>query len=138
MRGCRCCLIGSKENGIDNIGYEDYDAGYDSQMRYIGKGPAGYYELLGEITAVANKLQSSGFIEGKFGRPIPIIIHDLEYPWYIIEATRKANPGGEADTFLAAMQEAWLYGVKNNKSTVLHRNILFKCFFKKQKRNTDG
>ena len=55
--------------------------------------------------AVANKLQSSGFIEGKFGRPIPIIIHDLEYPWYIIEATRKANPGGEADTFLAAMQE---------------------------------
>lgn len=94
-----------KENGIDNIGYEDYDADYDSQMRYIGKGPAGYYELLGEITAVANKLQSSGFIEGKFGRPIPIIIHDLEYPWYIIEATRKANPGGEADTFLAAMQE---------------------------------
>ena len=28
-----------KENGIDNIGYEDYDADYDSQMRYIGKGP---------------------------------------------------------------------------------------------------
>ena len=24
-----------KENGIDNIGYEDYDADYDSQMRYI-------------------------------------------------------------------------------------------------------
>ena len=94
-----------KENGIDNIGYEDYEACYDSKMEYIGKGPVGYYELLSEITVVANKLQSSGFIKNKFGRPIPIIIHDLEYAWYVIEATRKANPNGEADVFLAAMKE---------------------------------
>jgi len=94
-----------EENGIDNIGYEDCDNCYDTEMIYIGKGPVGYYELLSEITAVANKLQNSGFIKNKFGRPIPIIIHDLEYPWYIIEATKKANPNGEADVFLAAMRE---------------------------------
>ncbi len=94
-----------EENGVDNIGYEDCDGCYDNEMRYIGKGPIGYYELLSEITAVANKLQHSGFIKNKFGRPIPIIIHDLEYPWYIIEATKKANPNGEADMFLAAMKE---------------------------------
>ncbi len=93
------------ENGIENIGYEDYGAAYDENMRYIGKGPVGYYELLSEIITVAKKLQESGFIKNRFGAPIPIIIHDLEYPWYIIEATKKANPNGEADTFLAAMKE---------------------------------
>lgn len=94
-----------EENGINNIGYEDYDACYDNEMRYIGKGPIGYYELLSEITATAKKIQDSGFVKNKFGVPIPIIIHDLEYPWYIIEATKKANPNGEADLFLAAMKE---------------------------------
>ncbi len=93
-----------KENGIDNIGYEDYNACYDDEMQYIGKGPVGYYELLSEITAVAKKLQDSGFIKTKFGKPIPIIIHDLDYTWYIFEATKKANPNGEADVFLAAMK----------------------------------
>ena len=93
-----------KEQGIDNIGYEDDDC-YDDKMRYIGKGPVGYYELLLEITAVAKKLQESGFIQNKFGKTIPIIIHDLEYPWYIIEASRTANPHGEADTFLLAMKQ---------------------------------
>ena len=93
------------ENGIENIGYEDYKTCYDDHMIYIGKGPIGYCELLSEITAVAKKFQESGFIRNKFGAPIPIIIHDLEYPWYIIEANKKANPNGEADTFLAAMKE---------------------------------
>lgn len=94
-----------KENDIENIGYEDYDTCYDHNMKYIGKGPIGYYELLSEITAVAKKLQDSGFIKSKFGASIPIIIHDLEYPWYIIEANKTANSNGEADLFLVAMRE---------------------------------
>ena len=94
-----------EENGIENIGYEDNDACYDHEMRYIGKGPVGYYELLSEITAVAKKLQESGFIQNKFGAPIPIIIHDLEYPWYIIEANKIANANGEADMFFATLKE---------------------------------
>lgn len=89
-----------QENGIKNIGYEDYDHSYDEENRYIGKGPVGYYELLEEITAVAKHLQDSGYIKDIFGRPIPIIVHDLEYPWYVIEATKKANPNGEADVLL--------------------------------------
>lgn len=94
-----------EENGIDNIGYEDYDTCYDNEMRYIGKGPVGYFELLSEITAVAKKLQDSGFVKNKFGKPIPIIIHDLEYSWYIIEANKKVNSNGEADMFFATMKE---------------------------------
>lgn len=103
--GIRILFNWYKEKGIDNIGYEDYDACYDSEMRYIGKGPIGYHELLSEITAVAKRLQDSGFVKNKFGTPIPIIIHDLEYSWYIMEATRKANSNGEADIFFAAMKE---------------------------------
>lgn len=103
--GMRILFEWYEENGIDNIGYENYDSCYNNDMQYIGKGPVGYYELLLEITAVAKKLQDSGFIKSKFGKPIPIIIHDLEYPWYIIEATKKANSNGEANTFLAAMKE---------------------------------
>lgn len=94
-----------KEHGVNNIGYEDYDSCYDNEMRYIGKGPIGYFELLSEITCVAKKLQDSGFIQKKFGRPIPIIIHDLEYSWYAIEATKKANSNGEATMFFASMKE---------------------------------
>ena len=94
-----------KEKGITDIGYEDRDNCYDSEMRYVGKGPIGFYELLSEITNVAKKMQDSGFIKNKFGISIPIIIHDLEYPWYIIEATKKANLHGEADVFLTAMKK---------------------------------
>ena len=93
-----------KEKGISNIGFEDLCTCYDENMCYIGKGPVGYYELLSEITSVAKKLQESGFIKEKFGVSIPIIIHDLEYPWYIVEANKKANPNGEADAFFAAMK----------------------------------
>lgn len=89
---------------MENIGYEDPAASYDSEMRYIGKGPAGYYELLTQAAAAARALQESGFIRKKFGRPIPILVHDLEYPWYVFEATRTANPNGEADPFFAAMK----------------------------------
>ncbi len=92
------------ENGINNIGYEDYEACYDSEMNYIGKGPVGYYELLLEITAVAKKLQNSGYIKEQFGKQIPIIIHDLDYSWYIFEATKEANPHGEAEVFFEAMK----------------------------------
>lgn len=103
--GMRILFEWYEENGIDNIGYENYDSCYNNDMQYIGKGPVGYYELLLEITAVAKKLQDSGFIKSKFGKPIPIIIHDLEYPWYIIEATKKANSNGEANMFFAAIKE---------------------------------
>ncbi len=68
-----------KENGIENIGYEDFDAAYDENQYYTGKGPNGYYELLCAVSNVARRLQSENFIYGKFGVRLPIIVHDLEY-----------------------------------------------------------
>ncbi|MBE6639007.1 MAG: hypothetical protein E7616_06090 [Ruminococcaceae bacterium] len=93
-----------KENGIEDIGEED-DNCYDEDFNYIGKGPVGHYELLQIVSEVAKKLQTEGYIEAHFGKKLPIIIHGLEYAWYDIEATKKANPSGEADIFIAAMQD---------------------------------
>ena len=93
-----------KENGIENIGFDDYDMDkiYDDNMLYIGKGPIGYYELLTVVSEVARQIQTEGIISRKFGN-IPIIVHDYEYCWYVKEATAYANPNGEADVFLSAM-----------------------------------
>lgn len=96
------------ENGIYNIGYEDESTMYDENMEYIGKGPVGYYELLCAVSDVAKMLQSDGVINEKFGN-IPIIIHDLEYSWYTIEATRNANPNGQADEFLKYVSDCLGY-----------------------------
>lgn len=98
-----------EENGITNIGEENPDEDYDEDGTYIGKGPAGHYELLGIASDIGKKLQENGVIEDHFGKSLPIIVHGLEYAWYDIEATKKANPGGEADTFLKAMEELGYY-----------------------------
>lgn len=90
------------KNGIQDIGFEDFDNSYNEDGVYIGRGPNGYYELLSLISNIAQTLQEEEFIKSKFGR-IPIIVHDYEYPWYILEATQNANPNGEADIFLKAV-----------------------------------
>ena len=91
--------------GITNIGEENENEMYDEDFNYIGKGPAGHYELLQLATSVAKKLQEDGTIKEHFGKELPIIIHGLEYAWYDIEATQKANPNGQAKMFLKAMEE---------------------------------
>ncbi|MDE7083044.1 MAG: hypothetical protein K2O89_05005 [Clostridia bacterium] len=91
-----------KENGITNIGEEDENC-YDKYMRYIGKGPVGQYELLTLVSKVAKCLQQEDFVQSKFGKRLPIIIHGLEYVWYYIEATKNANVHGEAETFMQAV-----------------------------------
>lgn len=93
-----------KENGILNIGEEDENC-YDEDYNYIGKGPVGHYELLTLVSESAKRLQQEGFLENKFGKKLPIIIHGLDYAWYDIEATQNANVNGEADTFLKAMKK---------------------------------
>ncbi len=103
--GAEFLLNWYRSKGIDNIGFEDFSGQYDENMNYIGKGPVGYYELLCAVSNVAKRIQKEGIIADKFGH-IPVIVHELEYSWYVEEATRNANPGGEADAFLA-----YLHGI---------------------------
>ena len=93
-----------EEQGITNIGEENEDEMYDEDMNYIGKGPAGYYELLEMVANVARKLHADGVIKEQFGKDIPVIVHELEYYDLIYDATKKANPDGQADVFLKAME----------------------------------
>ena len=94
-----------EEQGVENIGFENEDNMYDEEYNYIGKGPVGHYELIGIAANVAKKLQEEGFVTNQFKKQLPIIIHGLECAWYDIEATQKANPNGEADTYINAMKE---------------------------------
>lgn len=91
------------EQGLDNIGFEDTENQYDEKDNYIGKGPVGHYELLHLAANIARKLQQEGFIKQHFQKPLPILVHGLEYAWYDIEATKKANPHGEANDFIQSM-----------------------------------
>ncbi len=93
------------EQGVTKIGEENEDDVYDENIAYIGKGPVGHYELLQIASGVAKRLQEDGTIKERFGKELPIIIHGLEYAWFDLEATEKANPNGQADTFFKAMEE---------------------------------
>ena len=87
-----------RQQGLENIGYEDEEGEH---------GPVGNYELLMAAADAARQLQEEGFLREKVHRPIPIIVHDLEYCDDVFEATRIANPNGEAADFL---EGSWLYG----------------------------
>ena len=54
---------------------------------------------------VSMALHDGGSITGKFGRSLPIIVHELEYYDQIAEQTRRANPLGLTSEF-----EEWVRG----------------------------
>lgn len=83
------------QQGITNIGYETGDM----------EAPVGFQELTDVLSRVARRFQEEGYFVKKFGRSIPILIHDLEYIPCTFEATAYANPNGEAADFLAGNWE---------------------------------
>jgi hypothetical protein len=77
-------------------GDPDLYARWDEQVRR---------RLLCLIIAVARQLQETGVVLAKFGRSIPLLVHEWDYTSWTLEATRAANPEG-----LTAAFEAWLLG----------------------------
>lgn len=61
--------------------------------------------LLNLVVGVARQLQQTGVVLAKFGRSIPLLVHEWDYSSWTLEATRSANPEGLASEF-----EAWLLG----------------------------
>jgi hypothetical protein len=51
------------------------------------------------LERVVLSLHYDGVIATTFGRPIPLLIHELEYYEEIAEQNRRANPDGIADAF---------------------------------------
>lgn len=89
-----------QELGVEHIGEEDDVESFSRDYH----GPNGLPELLEAATEIAADLQREGVLKSKFGKPIPIILADYEFTWYMLEATRRANPNGEADAYLEACE----------------------------------
>lgn len=57
-------------------------------------------DFINELKKIAQRLFEEKIILKKFGREIPIIIHELEYYDEIAEQNREINPKGIADDFV--------------------------------------
>lgn len=57
--------------------------------------------FVNELVAIVKELHKSGFIKAKFGKDIPVLIHELEYYEEIADQNIKANPPHTVDEFVA-------------------------------------
>ena len=106
-KGCQLATEWLHAQGIVDVGApENEEQCYDEDMNYIGKGPAGAYELMMLLAEIAHDLQTDGFIRHHFGN-VPILVHDYEYIWCSKDATLRANPDGQAQSFFKAMQDLY-------------------------------
>lgn len=103
-----------RELGLENIGFQSEEQ----------PDPVGYPELVRLIAKVARRIQEEGFLKARFGREIPILIHDLEYADCVMEATAYANPNGEAADFLKGNWNSAEDGLSFPDVTQMAREIL--------------
>jgi hypothetical protein len=75
---------------------EDEEADFDRCMR-IGSEITTYF--VDACVRIARALHENGVIQQHFGRPIPIVVHELEYYDEIAAQTRLANPSGLTKEF---------------------------------------
>lgn len=59
---------------------------------------ANFNQACGQL---ARDLHNDGVIESVIGRPVPVILHELEYYERIARRNEAANPPGLADDFTA-------------------------------------
>jgi hypothetical protein len=108
------CVIGAagtkgaalRQEWIKSLGlaYSDDEEGEDFErcMRLGGHITERFVALCVQVSWA---LHDGGTITGKFGRPVPIIVHELEYYDEIADQTRRANPPGLTSEF-----EDWVRG----------------------------
>ena len=86
------------ETWIADLGFaytdEDEEADFDAAMEKGGGITAAFVEVL---VATVQRLHADAVITEIFGRPIPVLIHELEYYDEIVDQNRRANPGGLVD-----------------------------------------
>ncbi|MCX5332165.1 hypothetical protein [Streptomyces sp. NBC_00140] len=61
------------------------------------------------VIDLARHLHADGVIEKTFGRPIPVVVFDMDCPGWEVHATEYANPPGVIEEFMA-WQQAQLPG----------------------------
>lgn len=75
---------------------EDEESDFDRTLKLDTKVEKEFRQM---CARVGRRLHESGIIASKFGRPIPIIIHNLEYDKSVMTITQRANPAGLTDEF---------------------------------------
>jgi hypothetical protein len=94
------------EAWVDALGLsytdEDEEADFDRCMELGARITKNFVSIACEVAA---RLHETGTVVTVFGRPIPIIIHELEYYDQIADQTAHANPAGLAGEFVS-----WVHG----------------------------
>lgn len=75
---------------------EEEEADFDAAMEVGQRITPPFVELVVQLT---QQLHADGTIARIFGRPIPVLIHEMEYYREIAEQNLRANPDGLADEF---------------------------------------
>ena len=57
-------------------------------------------EFVNTLVDIVTELHETGFIQNKFGKSIPLIIHELEYYHKIAQQNKKANPNDAIAAFV--------------------------------------
>lgn len=58
-------------------------------------------DFVGLAVELAQRLHADRVVETVFGRPVPVVVHELEYYDTIASQTAQANPPGLADEFVS-------------------------------------
>jgi hypothetical protein len=108
------CIVGEPgtesaaalESWIDDLGlsYSDEEEKNDSD-RCIELDQAITKQFIQLAVELAQHLHTSGLIEKKFNKSIPIIVHELDYYDEIVAQTRRANTPGLAEEFARWVDE---------------------------------
>ncbi len=102
--GAACADASARKEWIESLGLwwtdEQEDEDFESTIELGVKIREHFADL---CITVAKRLHDGSVIGKKFGRPIPILVHELEYHDGIAEAARQANPTGLAIEF-----EKWI------------------------------
>lgn len=89
-----------REEWAKSLGFwysdRDEDEDFDRAME-LGK--AITREFVQLAIGVSQRLHAEGVIQGKFGRVLPILVHELEYYDEIARQNERANPGGSVKEF---------------------------------------
>jgi hypothetical protein len=86
---------------------EDEDADFEAAMEQAERIDERFVDLLISITT---QLHDDGTVTRIFGRPIPVLIHELEYYDAIAERNRRANPNGLAEDFARWIDDMYVEG----------------------------
>jgi hypothetical protein len=91
----------------EGIWYSDDDIEHDETRTYQ-LDPMITARFVAMMVRVVQELHASGLVARRFGRPIPVLVHELEYYDVIARQNELANPDGQADEFAAWIDRQYL------------------------------